>query len=309
MRISEMELHHLRCLTVLAEELNFGRAAERLHMSQPPLTRLLAEVEKAVGAKLFARTTRRVSLTPVGEFFVAEARAVLSRAEEALRKVMEAVERQAGQVRLAYTPLALQTVLPRILAAFREQDHDARVDLLEMPGAAQQAALESGRVDVAFADEPFPGIGYKSLRLHQEQLSLVVPEAHPLAARASILLQEIGGDPLILHPRHEYPDYYDRIMAAYEESGVTPNVRLREAGQNCMALVVGGAGLLLTPTSWDRFQAPGLRCVRVETPLPFFAEVWAAWAEKQPSPRVVTLIGVARTIPFSLDYPPPPAVY
>ncbi len=84
MKINEIELHHLRCLTVLAEELNFSRASERLHMSQPPLTRLVADVEKALGARLFARTTRRVSLSPVGAVFAAEARAVLSRAEEAL---------------------------------------------------------------------------------------------------------------------------------------------------------------------------------------------------------------------------------
>jgi len=290
-----MELHHLRCLAALAEELNFGRAAERLHMSQPPLTRLVADVEKALGAKLFERTTRRVALTPVGEVFVAEAQAVVSRVEEAMRNVTAAVERQAGLLRLAYTPVALQTVLPRLLAAFRKQDHDARVNLLELPGAAQQAALESGRVDIAFTDEPIQGDGYENLLLHREPLSLMVPEAHPLTARASILLQEIGGEPLILHPRHEYPAYYDRIVAACEASGVTPNVRQREAGQNCMALVAGGAGLLLAPGGRDCFQASGLQCIRVETPMPLFAEVWAAWAEKHPSPRVGTLIEVVRT--------------
>lgn len=295
MQINEIDLHHLRCIAVLAEELNFGRAAERLHMSQPPLTRLVADVEKGVGAKLFARTTRRVSLTSVGEIFVAEARAVLARIEAALRSVTEAVARQAGQLRLAYTPLALQTVLPRLLAAFREQEHDARIDLIELPGEAQQEALAAGRVDMAFPDEPFQEAGHENLLLYREPLSLMVPVAHPFAARASIFLKEIGGEPLVLHPRHECPVYYDRIMAACEASGAMPNVVQREAGQNCMALVVGGAGLLLTPTSPDHFQAPGLRCVRVEAPLPLCAEVWAAWPREHVSARAETLVRIVQT--------------
>jgi len=295
----EINLHHLRCVAVLAEELNFGRAAARLHLSQPPLTRLVADVEKAVGATLFARTTRRVSLTPVGEVFAAEARAVLARAEEARRVVADAARRQAGQLRLAYTPLALQTVLPRLLAAFREQEHDARVDLVELPGAAQQEALAAGRVDMAFTDEPFGGAGQEEglqrLRLHREALSLIVPAAHPLAARASVSLKEIGDGPLILHPRHEYPDYHDRILAACAASGIAPAICQREAGQNCLMLALGGMGLLLTPTLPDRFQAVGLRCLWVETPLPLFAEVWAVWPEKPASASAETLVRVTQS--------------
>jgi len=294
MEINRIELRHLRCLVALAEELNFGRAAERLHMSQPPLTRLIADVEKTLGAKLFARTTRRVALTPVGEVFAAEAQAVLSRVEEALESVTAAVLRQAGQLRLAYVPLALQTVLPRLLAAFRAQDHDARIDLIELLGEAQAGALASGRVDMAFTDRPIKGAGHENLLLHREPLSLLVPEAHPLAVRGSVSLEELRGEPVILHPRHEYPDYYDRIIAAYESVGVSPNVRQREPGQNCMALVIGGAGLLLVPTSRNRFQSPGLRCVGVETSPPFYAEVWAAWRKEHPSACVGALVRLAQ---------------
>lgn len=220
---------------------------------------------------------------------------MLARAEEALRTVAAAVERQAGLLRLAYTPLALQTVLPHLLTKFRAQDHDARIDLMELLGAAQSAALASGRIDLAFAHEPVKGEEYGNLLLHRQPLSLVVPETHPLAARASISLHEIGGEPLILHPRHEYPAYYDRIIAACEASGLSPAILERETGQNCLALAVGGAGLLLTPTSHDTFQTPGLRCVRVETTLPLYAEVWAAWAEKNPALRVKTLVEIIKT--------------
>jgi len=206
--------------------------------------------------------------------------------------VAAAADRQAGLLRLGYTPLALQAVLPGLLADFRAQDHDARVDLLEMPGPVQPGALASGRVDLAFSDEPFPPGAHGNLLLHRQRLSLLVPAAHPLAARASITLDEIGADPLILHPRHEYPAYYDRVLAACAAAGLSPDVREREAGQNCMGLVMGGAGLLLTSASCDHSQPPGLQRVRVESSPPLHAEVWAAWAEEHPAGRAGTLVKI-----------------
>jgi len=294
MRINELELHDLRCVVTLAEELSFGRAAERLHMSQPPLTRLVADLERALGVKLFERTTRRVAITPIGEVFAAEARAVLERVEEALQNVTEAVARQSGLLRLGYTPLALQTVLPRLLAGFREKEHDARIDLVELAGEALPASLEAGRIDLAFSDEPVNEPGYGNVLLHRVALSLAVPETHPLAARASVSLQDFGAETLILHPRHENPAYYDRIIAAFEAAGVAPNIYLRQAGQNCMALVVGGNGLLLTLTNFDCFHAPGLRSIPIEKSLPLYAEVWAAWVEKQDSGRIETLVEIVK---------------
>ena len=288
MNINEIDLRHLRGVVALAEELNFGRAAERLHLSQPPLTRLVAEVEKALGAALFARTTRRVSLTPVGEVFAAEARAVLARADDALRTVAEAAARQAGVLRLAYTPLALQTCLPPLLAALRTHDHEARVDLVELPGAAQQEALDAGRVDLVFSDGPLGG-EYISVRLHREPLCLLVPQEHPLAAQVSASLGDLGGTPLILHARSDYPGYYDRVLAACASVSPMPCIVERQLGQNCLALAVGGGGVLLTPSGGHWAAGQGLRLVPLDPPLPFEAEVWAVWREGAASPRVSAL--------------------
>jgi DNA-binding transcriptional LysR family regulator len=291
MRINDLELHHLRCLCALAEELNFGRAAERMNMSQPPLTRLVADVEKMLGTRLFARTTRQVALTPVGAVFVAEARAVLARAEEAIRAVTEAARREAGLLRLAYVPLALQTVLPGLLGALREREHDARVDLVEMAGGTQREELAAGRIDMAFSDGPILEAGYGNLRLHREPLLLAVPESHALAARGRVSLAELGDEPLVLHPRREYPEYYDRIVAAYGALGIPPRIREREAGQNCMALVARGDGLLLTPGC---FRTASLRYVPLDMPEPLHAEVWATWAETPAPNRVTPLMRLLR---------------
>ncbi len=294
MQINQIELSHLRAVVMLAEELNFGRAAERLSMSQPPLTRLVAEVEKGVGARLFERTTRRVALTLVGEIFVAEARATLARMEAAMQAVSAAARRQAGHLRLAYTPLALQTVLPRLLVTLRERDHDAHIDLIELWGEAQTEALLSGRVDLAFADGPPARAEFGSVCLHQEPLGLLVPEGHPLAARAAATLEDIGETPLILHPRPEYPDYYDRIRAASAALPAPLIIRERGPGENCLALVIGGAGVLLTPGSMGGVPAPGLRCLPVKTSVPLSAEVWAVWSLSAPSAPVKALIALVQ---------------
>lgn len=291
MNINEIDLHHLRCVAVLAEELNFGRAAKRLHMSQPPLTRLLAEVEKAAGARLFARTTRRVALTEVGEVFAAEARAVLVQMEDAMQHVAAARDRQAGLLRLAYTPAALQSVLPRLLSRFREHEHDARIDLIEMPAAAQREALGAGQVDLAFCGEAIDAEGLESVRLFAEPLALLVPDGHPLAGEESVQIKALHGETLILHPRQEYPSYYDRVVAACAASGPGVNIREREAGQNCLALVISGDGLLLVPV-WG--QPPlGLRRVEIETNLLLCAEIWATWRKDTPAGRAQTLIEIA----------------
>lgn len=294
MQINQLELSHLRAVVMLAEELNFGRASERLLMSQPPLTRLIADVEKGVGARLFERTTRRVALTPVGEVFVTEARAMLARMDDAMQVVSAAARRQAGHLRLAYTPLALQTVLPRLLAALREREHDASIDLMELWGDAQPEALLSGRIDLAFADGPPAGAEFGSVCLHREPLGLLVPEGHPLAAQDAVTLEDLGTAPLILHPRPEYPDYYDRILVASSALPAPLRIRERRPGENCLALVIGGEGVLLTPGSLGGVPTPGLRRLRMETPLPLSAEVWAAWSLSAPSPPVRALIALVQ---------------
>lgn len=288
MNINELELRHLRGVLAVAEELNFGRAAERLHLSQPPLTRLVAEAEKALGAKLFARTTRRVALTPVGEVFAAEAAAVLARMDLTLKNVTSARDRQAGLLRLAYTPLALQSVLPSLLSRFREQDHDARIDLVELPASAQIEALTSGSIDFAFGGEQVNAAGVESRRLLRHPLALLLPEGHSLAERKWVELRALEGETLILHPRQEYPAYYERIAAACAASGARITIQERDAGQNCMGLVISGGGLLLVPAD-GKEQSYGLRQIAIKPGAALYAEIWASWLAENSAGHVKRL--------------------
>lgn len=292
--MNEIELRQLRCLVLLAEERNFGRAAVRLHMSQPPLTRMVAEVERVLGAKLFERTTRRVALTPVGEVFIAEARDILARTQSAWETTQAAIRQQSGQLRLAYTPLALQTILPQLLTRFREQEHDARIDLVELAGDAQQNALENGHVDIAFACEPLPEEKFTSVLLHRQALGLLAPEGHRLAIRPAVSLTELAPDPLILHPRHEYPGYYDRVLRAVQKSDMPPPIYHREAGQNCLALVVGGKGVLLTSGPHTGIAAPGLCLIPLAPDDNLHEEIWGVWPLGELSQPSQVLTGILR---------------
>ncbi|MGC4045608.1 MAG: LysR substrate-binding domain-containing protein [Armatimonas sp.] len=288
--MNSLELHQLRCLVVLAEELNFGRAATRLHMSQPPLTRLVADVERLVGARLFERTTRRVQLTNVGEVFISEARAVLARADSALETVRSAVRKQTGQLRLAYTPLALQTILPELLSALREQEHDISIDLIEQSNLELYEALQRGHIDLCFTNDPLEQTGFQSYLVHREALQVMLPESHPLARKTYLAFGELAQETFILHPPQEYPAYYARVLAACQEAGFMPRVQHRDAQQNCLALVAAGQGVLLSPAYPHFHSSPGFRRVPL-APVPkgLHSDVWAVIPEATGSPYLEKL--------------------
>jgi LysR family transcriptional regulator, benzoate and cis,cis-muconate-responsive activator of ben and cat genes len=273
------DLQTLRCIVTLAEELHFGKAAARLHMSQPPLTRLVTETERIVGTRLFERTTRRVQLTAVGEVFVAEARAVLHRSEEAWNSVQQAMRQQENHLRIAYTPHAFATVLPGLLAVLRQREHDIRIDLTEVNSTAQSELLTAGRIDFAFRESPWQNAKEtgESVLLHREPLRLLLPQSHPLNLHEVITPDLLAHETIILHPRHEYPGYYDRVLQTFAAAGISPAIYHREAQQNCLALVAAGNGLLLTTASHTPPTGTLLRTVPLSASLALTVEVWANW--------------------------------
>jgi len=274
--MDQPDLHHLRCVVTLGEELNFGRAAARLHMSQPPLSRLVTEVERLVGARLFERTTRRVTLTPVGEVFVAEARAVLARAELAMENVRAAERRQAGKLRIGYTWLAFNTVVPRAVMRLREHEHDVSVDLVEMSREEQRSALARGHLDVGFVDEQLELEGFECRRLLELTLNVMLHAGHPLAERDRLPFRALADETLILHAHHEYPGYQDKLLTACRAVGFSPKLQHREARQSCIALVASGQGVLLHPAGSYPQLPIGLRSLPLDdTPPQLLVGVWA----------------------------------
>ena len=238
------ELRHLVYFREVARQLHFRKAAETLAVAQPALSRGVAQLETGLGVNLLNRTRRKVELTPAG-------RALLERIEPLLRAlaavpadIRALAGGQAGQVRLAFTGLAMATVLPGILREFNRRYPGIRVELNESPTAAQLESLKTGEIACGFfhpnATLP-PGLGTKLLL--QEKNGVLLPAEHPLAAAKKLRLRELADTPFVMFPRAHNPGFYDRVLAAFQQAGITPRIADEVwPRSNAIGLVRAGLG-------------------------------------------------------------------
>ncbi|MEO6995317.1 MAG: LysR family transcriptional regulator [Lacunisphaera sp.] len=238
------ELRHLVYFREVARQLHFRKAAETLAVAQPALSRSVAQLETELGVDLLNRTRRKVELTPAG-------RALLERIEPLLRALAAIPEDlralaggQAGQVRLAFTGLAMATVLPGILREFNRRYPGIRVELNESPTAAQLESLKTGEIACGFfhpnATLP-PGLEAKVLM--QEKNGVLLPAEHPLASAKKLRLRELADTPFVMFPRAHNPGFYDRVLAAFQQAGITPRIADEVwPRSNAIGLVRAGLG-------------------------------------------------------------------
>ncbi len=282
-----MELRDCECFVAVAEELHFSRAAARLGLAQPPLSQRIRALEAEVGARLFARTSRMVALTPAGEAFLREARLVLeaaARAGDTARRVGRGL---AGRLAVGFVNPAMDAFLSGALAAFRRQAPEVALSLREMSTREQAAALAAGRLDVGFlrpAGQDFPGV--ELTVVSREPYVLAVPAGHALAGAHRVALKDLDGQAMVLPPREQAPALLAAVEAALARAGarVAP---VQEAATKftMVALVAAGLGLAFLPASvrvWRRrgvvFRelGPGLPLVELAAAAPLGRENAAA---------------------------------
>ncbi|WP_405580222.1 LysR family transcriptional regulator [Streptomyces sp. NBC_01092] len=199
-----MEIRELRYFVALAEELHFGRAAQRLEMAQPPLSRAIARLERQLGVKLLERTTRKVSLTEAGAVLLAEGRAILGAVTAAERRTQQAAQRRPRLV-LAVKSGTAGELLAKLLDAYRAEPGAATVDLLLCEAHQQQTLLQDGQADVALLHLPFDSTaGLDSETLYAEGQVAILPASHPLAGRSEIRMAEVTALPEL--PMARWPD-------------------------------------------------------------------------------------------------------
>jgi DNA-binding transcriptional LysR family regulator len=229
----------LRYFTVLAEEQHFGRAARRLAMSQPPLSLAVARLEAELGTKLFARTSRRVSLTPAGEVLQRDAQAILHRAESAQTLVRDVAQGLRGRLLVGFGGSMIYRGLPQLLASLRDQLPDVELDLREMNSAEQAEALRQGELGVGFINGQRLPAGLDGFRYTVEPFALCAPFTHTAAAWRSVgaaELRTLEHEPFLLFSRQVSPDYYESVIAICLVAGFLPAVRnRRHAGAACRA--------------------------------------------------------------------------
>jgi DNA-binding transcriptional LysR family regulator len=220
-----VELRHLRYFIAVAEELNFSRAAERLHMAQPPLSAAIRQLERDLAVDLLVRTTREVKLTDAGRAFLDGARRTLADAERAVEDAKRAAAGELGQLRIAYSWSTRFETLPALGRAFRANHPDIRLLAQEMWNARMPPAFGNGSIDVALSLCPEIAAELELAPIRKERFVALLPATHPLAREQAIPLSALAEEEFVVFPREIAPRLHDAFMAFYRRAGFEPRVR------------------------------------------------------------------------------------
>ena len=288
------DLRHLVYFREVARQLHFRKAAATLAIAQPALSRAIAQLETALDSDLLNRTRRGVEVTPAGRLLLERIEPLLRSLAAIPGELQALAGGQVGQVRVAFTGLAMATVLPRILREFHLGHPGVRVELSESPTSAQIPALQSGDLACGFfhPDAPTPGI--RTRLLLRERNGVLLPTAHALARRVTLRLRDLAATPFVLFPRTHNPGFYDRILSSFASAGVTPRIAEEVWPRaNGVGLVRAGLGATFMTPSEARHLPPDVvfRPLRGPAPESRLVVGWSGRAE--PGPAVVAFLAVA----------------
>jgi DNA-binding transcriptional LysR family regulator len=290
-----LELRQLRYFVAVAEELHFGRASLRLHMTQPPLSQAIAALEEQLGAALFLRNRRTVELTPAGTALLPEARRILQEASTLPELVRRAAGGESGRLALAFVTSADYSVLPPFLRRYSERYPGVHLTLQEATSDVQVDELLRGRFDAGLLIPPLPDRAREELdylKVLDEPLILCAPAglALPAARRAKkgelapVRLQDLPPLPLITIPRANAPALHDAILACFRAAGLAPVIGQQAIQmQTIVSLVSAGMGLALVPQSVSNLMRPGVEYRALAGPAPL-VETGIAWRRDNASP-------------------------
>ena len=288
------ELRHLVYFHEVARHLHFRKAGEALSLAQPALSRQIAQLEQALGTPLFIRSRRRVELTPAGRVLNARIEPLLRALQQVPRDVRAVAEGEVGHVRVAFTGLAMATVLPKILREFHQRHPGIRLELTESPTSAQLAALQAGELGCGFfhPDAPTPGI--RTHLLLRERNGVLLPAAHPLAKRSKLRLRDLAATPFVLFPRAHNPGFYDRILAAFASAGITPRIAEEVWPRtNGIGLVRAGLGATFMTPSEAQHLPPEVTFRPLTGPAPE-SRLVLGWRQlPSPDPALAAFLSVA----------------
>jgi DNA-binding transcriptional LysR family regulator len=263
-----MDLRQLRYFVTLANERNFSRAAERLHIAQPPLSRQIRQLEGEVGAELIDRSSRPLRLTEPGRLFYEQAVQVLSRVEEMRTMMKRALKIEKRQFVIGFVGSVLYGDLPELLREFRRAAPDVEIHLVELVTLEQIGALKEGRIDVGFGRVRFEDDEVRRIILREEPLMVALPVDHPLERQSdAVSLEQLAEERLILYPRAPRPGYADQVIALFHDRGLEPRIahEAREL-QIAVGLVAAEEGVCIVPVSVQKSRIEGVRYKRLVEP-------------------------------------------
>ena len=280
------ELHQLRCFVAVAEELHFGRAATRLHMTQPPLSRQVHLLEQRLEVRLLDRTSRSVRMTSAGRSFLADARQILRLAESASLAARRAARGESGSVTIGFTAASGYGLLPGMIAQCRARVPDVEVNLREMVTIEQIHALASGSLDLALLRPHASLKEFRSIRIISEPLVAALPKSHSLRRGRAISLGDFEGAPFVMYSPIEARYFHDLVATVFATDGVKPDfTQYTSQIHSILALVAAGLGAALVPAAATNLHFEGVifrevRKMRSMQP----AELYVAWKPDNDNP-------------------------
>lgn len=294
--LARMELRHLRYFVAVAEEQNVTRAAARLHVSQPPLSRQIRDLEDELGVALFEHGAKAVRLTEAGRVFLNEACAVLRRADEAVQTVKAVASGQRGEIHVGYAPSLTVEILPRALRAFQEANPGVRVQLHDMSTQELLRGLRDRKLHVALmiqtSAKVMDGLVFEELRRYA--VCVAAHPAHPLARARKVSLEQVATERLITYTLADYPEYHAWLADLFAPLKLPPHIaEEHDSSTSLIASVEAGRGVALIQQGFDCFTGPRLKVCPLAPALPPFV-VGVAYRKGNTSTATENFIAAAK---------------
>jgi DNA-binding transcriptional LysR family regulator len=292
-----MELRHLRYFRAVAEELHFGRAAERLHIAQPPLSQQIRQLERELGVTLLVRSTRKVELTPAGSAYLNRAVAILDAVDDATEQAQRIAEGVEGRLAIGCVGSATYSLLPRLVRALREHLPAVEVSVRgEMLAPAQISALLAGEIDLALLRPPVDQSGVMLETVRRDRLLVALPEGHALALRDELSIADLRDAEFVAHAGHGRSVMNSVLTAMCADAGFVPRVRHEvEETSTLVTLVAAGLGVAIVPDPTAALDIAGV-CYRPLIGDRLGVDLVAARAVQSNSPLIERVLAILRQV-------------
>lgn len=293
-----IETNQLRCFIAVAEELHFNRAALRLNMTQPPLSRQIQQLERRMGCKLFIRTSRSVEMTEAGKSFLSDARRILRLLENAENTAKDISAGRRGILRCGFTAATAYKFLPSLISRMELDIPNATLDLKEMVSSRQIAALDSGEIDIGLLRPPIDTQKFEYNLATREKLVLALPTGHPLGEHEFARWRDLDGVDFIMNDHIEAKYFHDILAVFFARKHVQPNIvqRLTQI-HSILSLVRAKVGVAIVPASARILDVADVEYREFSDQTSPYAELLIVWREANQNPLIPSLVDIVKTIP------------